>query len=152
MHSQSVLSNVVDGGLKADLSTGFELADVDYIAESWSDAFGKVDNPFIAHGRSDWGYMRGYENQAVLYQPVRSVTTAQAEAYMNFTNADVNHTFQINGVPTMDMLRAHYRTYRHLYLADGAVTAYERPFSHVAIPSASLQDRLKTSGAPRTQR
>lgn len=151
VHAQSVLSNGVDGGLKADLSTGFELADADYIAETWSDAFGKVDNPFMAHGRSDWGYMRGYENQAVLYQPVRRVTTAQAEAYMNFTNADVNHTFQINGVPTMDMLRAHYRTYRHLYLADGAVTAYERPFSHVAIPSASLQDRLKTSGAPRTQ-
>lgn len=125
--SQSLLTNVVKGGLKVDLSTGFEMGESDFNTATWSDSWGSVANPF----RSDTP--REYKGQKPLFQPL--VNSAQAQVFMSFEAASVNHKFQVNGVPTFDMLRSHYRSYRHLYEQGGQVTAFERPYAHIATPS-----------------
>ncbi|BCX48851.1 hypothetical protein HAHE_27590 [Haloferula helveola] len=128
--SLSVLSNPVDGGLKVDLSTGFELPDEEFEMAAWSDASGQVGNPFRLTDRAS---RSSYDGQRPLWKPLAS--SAEATVFMNFPPASVHHKFQVNGVPTFDMLRAHYRTYRHLYHSDGGgLTTFERPYSHVATP------------------
>lgn len=134
--SFSLLTNSVRGGVKADLTTGFDMEENDYKQLTWSDAWGKVTNPFRS------SLIREYEGEKPLYRPV--VNSAQAKVSMNFAPASVNHKFNVNGVPTFDMLRSYYRTYRHLYNASGkGTTAFERPYSHTAIP-----DSEKVSGRP----
>ena len=137
--SYSLLTNSVKGGLKADLNTGFELEDgsTAFTAPSWSDSWGKVTNPFRATTPST------YQGQKPLFQPM--ATSAQASVRMVFEPATVNHKFQVNGVPTFDTLRAHYRTYRHLYKSSsgGGTTAFERPFAHIATPASE-----KVAGRP----
>lgn len=125
--SLSLLTNPVKGGLKTDLSTGFEMADSAFAETAWTDTWGSQANPF----RSD--AIRGYKGQRPLYRPLQN--SAELTVAMNFPPASVNHRFQANGVPTLDTLRAHYRAYRHLYQGSGgAPTAFERPYSHVASP------------------
>lgn len=134
--SYSLLTNPVRGGLKYDLNTGFEMRETDYTRDSWSDQWGKVTNPFRSTAISQ------YSGQKALYRPVTN--SAQASVQMNFPPASVNHKFNVNGVPTFDMLRNHYRMYRHLYTTPGSgTTAFERPYSHVAVPAS---DRV--SGRP----
>ena len=49
----------------------------------------------------------------------RVTAMRRCQVYMNFPPANVTHKFQVNGVPTFDTLRAHYRSYRHLYGSNG---------------------------------
>ena len=133
--SYSLMTNPVKGGLKTDLSTGFEMDDADFAKDSWSDSWGSVKNPFRATSVST------YQGQKPLFQPM--VNSPQAQVTMNFPPASVNHKFQTNGVPTFESLRSFYRTYRHLYnSSSGGITAFERPYSHIA-----MQDN-KVSGRP----
>jgi hypothetical protein len=127
--SFSLLTNPVTGGLKVDLTTGFDMTDTEFATDSWS----SVKNPF----RST--VPREYKGQKPLYMPI--VNSAQAQVYMSFDPANVNHKFQVNGVPTFDTLRSYYRTYRHLYNTSGGTAAFERPYSHIATPE-------KVSGRP----
>jgi hypothetical protein len=125
--SLSLLTHPVKGGLKVDLSTGFEMSDTEFATSVWKDEPGSQPNPF----RSD--LFRNYKGQRPLYRPIQN--SAELMVAMNFPPASVNHKFQANGVPTFDTLRAHYRAYRHLYLGTGgAPTAFERPYSHIATP------------------
>ena len=127
--SYSLLTNSVKGGLKVDLSTGFDMSDGDFAMNSWD----TVKNPFRDT------VPREYSGQKPLYLPVTN--SAQAQVYMSFHPANVNHKFQVNGVPTYDTLRAYYRTYRHLYSTSSGTAAFERPYSHIASPE-------KISGRP----
>lgn len=125
--SLSLLTNPVKGGLKVDLSTGFEMSDASFAATAWTDDQGSQPNPF----RSDM--IRNYKGQRPLYRPIQN--SAELTVAMNFPPASVNHRFQANGVATFDMLRAHYRAYRHIYQGSGgAPTVFERPYSHIATP------------------
>lgn len=124
----SLLTNSVTGGVKADFSTGFDLADSDFGAITWQDDWGSVANPFR-------GGSRDYAGQRPLFAPL--TPNAQVDVNMNFPPASVDYKFQINGAPTFDTLRAHYRMYRHMYNSGGSITAFERPQSHVAIPRQS---------------
>lgn len=133
--SYSLLTNPVRGGVKADLNTGFELSDTDFNQDSWSDAWGKLTNPFRSNAISQYG------GQKALYRPVNN--SAQATVQMQFEPASVKHKFNVNGSPTFDMLRAYYRTYRHLYSTSSGDTAFERPYSHIAVPAAD-----KVAGRP----
>lgn len=116
----SLLTNPVTGGLKVDLSTGFDLTDSEFAASTW----GEVKNPFRATTPRD------YKGQKPIYQPL--ATSAMAQVYMNFDPASVNHKFAVNGVPTFDTLRSYYRMYRNLYSTSAGITAFERPYSHIA--------------------
>jgi hypothetical protein len=136
--SLSLLTNPVKGGVKADLTTGFDMPDADFASDTWSDTWGKVTNPF----RSTT--VREYKGQRPLFQPFSG--NAQATVNMNFPPASVEHKFNVNGVATFDMMRAYYRTYRHLYSSSGGTTAFERPYSHVGIPTTvpGRPDGVKT--------
>ena len=125
--SLSLLTNPVKGGVKADLTTGFDMPDADFASDSWSDTWGSVKNPFRG------STVREYKGQRPLFQPF--IGNAQATVNMNFPPASVNHKFNVNGVGTFDMMRSYYRTYRHLYSSSGGTTAFERPYSHVAMPT-----------------
>ena len=120
--SFSLLTNSVKGGLKVDLTTGFDMTDTEFATDSWD----SVKNPFRGT------VPREYQRQKPLYMPIAN--SAQAQVYMSFDPANVNHKFQVNGVPTYDTLRSYYRTYRHLYNSSGSTTAFERPYSHIATP------------------
>jgi type II secretory pathway pseudopilin PulG len=124
--SYSLLTDPVKGGLKVDLTTGFEMPDTDFAKATWPDRAGSTSNPF----RSTTP--REYLGQKPLYLPL--VNNAQAQVFMNFNPASVNHKFQVNGVPTFDLLRSHYRIHRNLYESSGATTAFERPYGHIATP------------------
>ncbi len=125
--SLSLMTNPVKGGLKTDLITGFDMTDADFASNSWSDKWGSVTNPFRS------SLYKEYKGQRHLFRPF--IGNAQATVNMNFPPASVNHKFNVNGVATFDMLRAYYRTYRHLYSSSGQTVAFERPYSHSAIPT-----------------
>jgi hypothetical protein len=124
--SYSLLSDPVKGGLKVDLSTAFEMSESEFAALSWPDGARTVNNPFRS------ATPREYKGQKPLFQQM--MNSAEAQVFMNFSPASVNHKFQVNGVPTFDMLRSHYRIHRHLYQGAGGETAFERPHAHIATP------------------
>jgi hypothetical protein len=125
--SYSLLTDVVRGGVKVDLSTGLDLPDQEFAAASWADQAGTVTNPFRGT------LPREYRGEKPLFQPL--INNAQLRVFMDFHPASVNHKFNVNGVATFDKLRAHYRGFRHLYQSTGGeLTAFERPYSHIAIP------------------
>lgn len=124
--SASLLTDPVKGGLKVDLSTGFEMEESDFASNTWEGNGRSVNNPFRS------ATPREYKGQKPLFQPM--MNSAQAQVFMNFHPASVNHKFQVNGVPTFETLRSHYRIHRHLYRGAGGETAFERPFSHIATP------------------
>jgi len=125
--SFSLLTHPVNGGLKVDLMTAFELPESDFIAANWTDPAGTVVNPLRSNS------LRDYKGQLPLFRPMQP--NAQAQVFMSFPPASVNHKFQVNGVPTFDTLRSHYRIHRHLYQGSGETPAgFERPFSHIATP------------------
>ena len=137
--SYSLLTNVVTGGLKTDLNSGFEMQDADFSAPTWTDKVGKVSNPFYGQAPAT------YQHQQPLYQPLS--TSAEVTVFMDFPGASVNHKYQVNGVPTFDTLRSYYRMYRHLYTSSGGISAFERPYSHIASPKVagtSLSSGVRT--------
>lgn len=124
--SNTLLTDPVKGGLKVDLSTGFEMSDGEFASANWSAGDDTVPNPFTSTTP------REYKGQKPLFQQM--MNSAQAQVYMPFEAASVNHKFQVNGVPTFNTLRSHYRIHRHLYQGPGGETAFERPYAHIASP------------------
>lgn len=117
----SLLTNSVAGGLKVDLTTGFDLTDEEFEATAWNG----VTNPFRSTSP------REYKGQKPLFKPLNN--SSKVTVFMDFAPASVNHKFNVNGVPTFDTLRAYYRQYRHLFnSSQGGTTAFERPYSHVS--------------------
>ncbi len=108
--SRGVIADVAHGGLKTDLNLAFELGDDDFAKSSWDG----LPNPF--RGGSGELPMHG---QVGTGQPVYTTLS-----YGTVTNTQ---RFPVGSAPTFDMLRSHYRAYRHLYKTDGVATAFERP-------------------------
>jgi hypothetical protein len=123
--SYSLFTNPVSGGLKVDLTSGFDLKDGEFAANTW----GTFKNPFRSTTPREYG------GQKPLFQPL--VNNPMMSVYMDFNPASVNHKFPVNGAATFDTLRAHYRVYRHLYNGSGGTAAFERPYSHVGMPKVS---------------
>lgn len=120
--AMGLLTNVVDGGLKTDLNLGFEMSDDDFARASWNG----MANPFRVS-------LRNYRNQRPLYEPLASTGAVQVTANYGVIK-NYTHTFNAAAVPTYDTLRSHYRAGRHMFLADGRPTVFERPFSSPSIP------------------
>lgn len=123
--SYSLFTNPVSGGLKVDLTSGFDLTDGEFAANTW----GTFKNPF----RSTTP--REYAGQKPLFQPL--VNNPMVSVFMDFSPASLTHKFPVNGAPTFDTLRSHYRVYRHLYNGSGGTSAFERPYSHVGMPKVA---------------
>ncbi len=109
--SLGVAADVAKGGLKTDLSLGFEMSDDDFRAPSW----GGMDNPFHESG------MPGNEKR--LYQSIGSPGTVT----LNSDYGVVKYTMSMDTgtPPTFASLRSYYSLYKHLYRR-GTPTARQR--------------------------
>ncbi|MGA0846673.1 MAG: hypothetical protein ACO3RV_09045, partial [Luteolibacter sp.] len=121
-HSMGILTNAVAGGLKTDLNLGFEMPDAEFARSSWNG----MKNPFRASRRS-------YRNQRTMFEPL--VESGEVRITADYgVIGNYPHKFNAAAVPTFDTLRSHYRASRYLYLSQGKLTVFERPFSSPSIP------------------
>ncbi len=133
VHSKGLLTDAVKGGLKTDLSLGFELSDSEFASDSWDG----VANPFRETGNTAGFTSPGsYKGQRALFQPL--VENPIVSKTTNYSPATVAHRFYAAGVPTFDHLRSFCRIPHHLYGGAAPVAAMRGP-DHVAvdIPAAS---------------
>ncbi|MDP4624370.1 MAG: hypothetical protein NWT08_04435 [Akkermansiaceae bacterium] len=125
--SYGLLTDVVSGGLKVDLSLGMEMSDSDYVEDNWDG----LDNPFRGDDPDGVASTPStYLGQKPFYQPLQDSGTYNYQRA--FAGADVEFFFPTASVPTFDTLRSFYRIPKHLYLTSDGVTAFEREADHVA--------------------
>lgn len=131
-----LLTNPVQGGLKVDMSLGFEMSETDFEADSWAADGEDFDNPFMGAGNELAQVPSGYQGQRPLYQPIDDEGTYGVRH--NYSPANVEYHFPVTSVPTFHSIRSFYRTAHHLYRSKGTLTAFERPADHVAGKSGSI--------------
>ena len=136
VHAQGLLTDTVKGGLKTDLSLGFELSDAEFTKAAW----GSVANPFRAP-KKDAGFASpgSYKNQQALFLPLANAENPIVSSKTDYGVASLSFRFYAAAVPTFDHLRSFYRIPRHLYGGSLPVVA-ERGPDHVAavtLPAAS---------------
>ncbi len=119
--SRGLLTDVVNGGLKVDLSLAFEMPSNQFAQDKWGD----FDNPFRS---SDY---RKYQGQVPLYKPMAE--DGGCITNVNFGAVSREVKFPGNAVATFDALRSHYRSPQHLYGGAGAPTAHTRMGIHPAV-------------------
>ena len=126
VHSEGLLTDVVSGGLKTDLSLGFELSDSDFAQASWD----KISNPFRTP-KAEGGVTSpsSYKGQQALFRPL--VSNPIVSTVTSYGVASVAHRFYAAAVPTFDHLRSFYRIPYHLYGGEKPIVA-ERGTDHVA--------------------
>ncbi|MGJ8642496.1 MAG: hypothetical protein ACSHX9_03735 [Luteolibacter sp.] len=125
--SYGLLTDLVNGGLKVDLSLGMEMSDSDYDQEAWDG----LDNPFRGDDPDSVASTPStYAGQKPFYEPLQDSGTYNYQRA--FAGADVEFFFPTASVPTFDTLRSFYRIPKHLYLTSDGVTAFEREPDHVA--------------------
>lgn len=132
--SRGLLVDVVNGGLKTDLSLGFELGDSQFTAARWDD----IRNPF-AGGTAPGG-------EVPLYKPINSGTTVNLS--MNYSPVIHNHVLNTGVAPTFHSLRSHYRMHQHMYSAGGTPTAFFRHQTSPAYQNITAPRGSETSVSP----
>lgn len=125
-----LLTDVVNGGLKTDLSLGFEMSDGDFGMDTW----GAVKNPFRAASAPQLGTPKSYAGQRPLFHPI--TTSGSVHVDLLYDPASTSFEFPAAAVPTFDTLRAFYRTPYHLYNTGDGPTVFERGMDHVALKQA----------------
>lgn len=132
--AQGLLTDAVKGGLKTDLSLGFELSDSEFAMASWDD----IPNPFRTPGAgAGFASPGSYEGQQALFRPL--VENPIVSSKIKYDVASLSFRFYAAAVPTFDHLRSFYRIPHHLYGGD-LPTVAERGADHVAAvtdPAAS---------------
>ncbi|WP_367873154.1 hypothetical protein [Luteolibacter sp. Populi] len=131
--ARGVLSNVVRGGLKTDLSLGFELSDAQFKQSRWD----KVANPFAGGTAPD--------GEVPLFQPLNGGTPVKVT--MNYRSVVYDHIFESGSAPTFQSLRSHYNLYQHLYNSGGPTASY-RPQASAYWPNVGSERGSETSVAP----
>jgi hypothetical protein len=130
VHALGLLTDAVNGGLKTDLSLGFELSDSDFAKASWNG----VPNPFRTPGReTGFSSPSSYEDQQALFRPLTENPIVSSKT--NYGVASLSFRFYAAAVPTYDHLRSFYRVSHHLYGGSSPVVA-ERGADHVAAVTA----------------
>lgn len=110
--SRGVLANVSKGGLKTDLSLGFEMERNDFLRANWNGS----ENPFF-DDNSPGSEMRLYDRAA-------SAETVNMRIPYGPINYDMR--MDVGAPPTFSSLRSHYRLYKHLYNSGATPTARQR--------------------------
>lgn len=144
VHSQGLLTDVVHGGLRTDLSLGFELSDSDFAKSEWNG----TPNPFrAAVANARFASPRSYENQQALFLPLADNPVVSSKT--NYGVASLSFRFYAAAVPTFDHLRSFYRIPHHLYGGDLPVVA-EREADHIAAVTepAANKTYLAPNNAP----
>ena len=147
VNSYGVLSDVVAGELKKDLSLAFELPDAVFEKEELNDRpnpFRGEDPRLGASGiRNDGGERPFYQRG----QGSRSGRITFVEPFETDANGfTIRQTIPTGNLPTYNTLRSHYRLYKHLYESLGGITAYERK-SESPIWRGAAFTRIGKSGA-----
>lgn len=125
-----LITDVVKGGLKADLSLGFEMSDSDFKSDTW----GSFKNPFRAATVPQLVTPSSYKGQRPLFRPLN--TSGSVHVDLSFNPASTSFEFPAAAVPTFDTLRSFYRTPYHLYSTTDGPTVFERGMDHVALKPA----------------
>lgn len=122
-----LLTDNVNGGLKTDLSLGFEMSDADFQKDKW----GTFLNPFRAASVPKLGVPPSYRGERPLFKPLSQ--SASVHVDLNFPPANTVYEFPAAAVPTFATLRAFYRTPYHVYGTADGPTLFERGMDHVAL-------------------
>ncbi|RYD20402.1 MAG: hypothetical protein EOP88_15215 [Verrucomicrobiaceae bacterium] len=126
-----LLTDVVNGGFKTDLSLAFEMSDASFKQDNWNG----LKNPLRAKATTP----ASYGGQGALFRPLTNSGSVQVQ--LNFNPASTSFEFPVAAVPTFDTLRSYYRTPFHLYSTHDGTTVFEREGDHVALrppPSGSF--------------
>lgn len=107
--SRGVLANVSKGGLKTDLSLGFEMNSNDFLGQ-WGD----LTNPFTMGNGAERPLYDLDSGAATVMLPI---------SYDIFT---YRMRMDIGAPPTFNSLRSYYRMHKHMYLKGNAPTARQR--------------------------
>ena len=126
-----LLTDVVNGGLKTDLSLGFELSDADFTTDQWAGDPKPFKNPFRLASVPAFGSFPSYKGERMLFKPLNPAGTLTAN--LGFDPANVLFEFPVAAVPTFATLRSFYRTPYHLYNTADGITVFERGSDHVAL-------------------
>ncbi len=133
-HSRGLLVDVVKGGLKTDLSLGFELGDSQFSASRWGD----IRNPFAAGGAPG--------GETPLYRPGNN--GASVNVQLSYGPVNLRHDLNTGTVPTFQMLRSYYRMHHHLYTSGGSPTAFFRHQTSPAYVNIAAPRGSETAVAP----
>ncbi|MDQ8190513.1 pilus assembly PilX family protein [Roseibacillus persicicus] len=134
--SAGLLTNVVEGGLKVDMSLGFEMSESDFNAATWSSEGATLPNPFHAGAEDEFNTPGSYQNQRPLYAPLAD--SGNLDFPKQFWPANVQHNFPVTAVPTFHSLRSYYRIPYHLYQSEEGLTVFERESDHIAATPQSV--------------
>jgi hypothetical protein len=126
-----LLTDVVNGGLKTDLSLGFEMTDSDFKKDSW----GSFKNPFRAASAPLLNTPSSYKGERPLFKPLTASGSVRAD--LLFAGADTTNQYPAGAVPTFATLRSFYRTPYHVYSTADGPTIFERGMDHVALTQPS---------------
>ncbi|MFZ9935577.1 MAG: hypothetical protein ACO3JG_00805 [Luteolibacter sp.] len=142
--SQGLLTDAVRGGLKTDLSLGFEMSDMDFAKPAWGDTPNPFRNPPAGAGFIS---PASYGQQQALFRPLTDNPVVASAT--NYGVASLSFRFYGASVPTFDHLRSFYRIPHHLYGGGEPVVASRRS-DHVAAETAPPMNRtyLAPSDAP----
>lgn len=128
VESQGLMTDAIDGGLKTDLSLGFEMSEADFAKPSWDG----TPNPFRSP-HAGFDSPASYKGQQALFLPLTD--NPIVDSATNYGVASLSFRFYAAAVPTFDHLRSFYRVPRHLYGGSQPVVA-ERGADHVAAVTA----------------
>ena len=128
-----LLTNVVDGGLKTDMSLGFEMEEADFAATQWTSRGKSFTNPFNARAEREFPVPSStYRGQRPIFKPVSDGGTyVYHRDYPGYWKTKVEFSFPVTAAPTFDNLRSFYRIPHHLYQSSGGLTVFERKSDHV---------------------
>jgi hypothetical protein len=143
-----LLTDIVNGGLKTDLSLGFEMSDADFLNDKWE----TYKNPFRAAAVPQLGTPSSYRGERPLFKPLTASGSVRVD--LNFPPANVVYEFPAAVVPTFATLRAFYRTPYHIYGTADGPTLFERGMDHVALkqPVPNGGQYLSPAATPRAEK
>jgi hypothetical protein len=122
-----LLTDPVNGGLKTDLSLGFEMSDSDFQKDTW----GTFKNPFRSANAPRVNTPASYRGERPLFEPLTAFASVHVD--LNFPPANTVYEFPAAAVPTFATLRSFYRTPYHVYGTADGPTIFERGMDHVAL-------------------
>ncbi len=136
VYSQGLMTDAVNGGLKTDLSLGFEMTDADWAKPSWgstTNPFRRTTLPYKDNSNNSVNIPTSFSQQVPLFRPLPGLENPIVSVDVPYDVANVSQKFYAAGVPTFDHLRSFYRIPRYLYGGTGSsVTVPERSADHIA--------------------
>jgi len=127
-----LLTDVVNGGLKTDLSLGFEMTDANF---NNTDTWGTFKNPFRA-ANAPLTVPTNYKGERPLFLPLAA--SASIHTVLSYSQPTI-YEYPGAAVPTFAALRSFYRTPYHVYNTADGPTIFERGMDHVAVTTETNQ-------------